>query len=122
MMAAETDYPRDFLGYGANPPDPKWPNGAKLALSFVLNYEEGGENTVLNGDAGSELYLHEVPGGSPIIGERNRTVESQFDYGARAGVWRNAADQHRQDPEVRSAQAGRLGQCHRGLIFSIDSC
>jgi putative urate catabolism protein len=88
MMAADTDYPRDFLGYGANPPDPKWPNGAKLALSFVLNYEEGGENTVLNGDAGSELYLHEVPGGSPILGERNRTVESQFDYGARAGVWR----------------------------------
>ena len=88
MMAADTDYPRDFLGYGANPPDPKWPNGAKLALSFVLNYEEGGENTVLNGDASSELYLHEVPGGSPILGERNRTVESQFDYGARAGVWR----------------------------------
>jgi putative urate catabolism protein len=88
MMAADTDYPRDFLGYGAIPPDPKWPNGAKLALSFVLNYEEGGENTVLNGDAGSELYLHEVPGGSPILGERNRTVESQFDYGARAGVWR----------------------------------
>ncbi|MFO0186256.1 MAG: polysaccharide deacetylase family protein, partial [Alphaproteobacteria bacterium] len=88
MMAADTDYPRDFLGYGANPPDPKWPNGAKLALSFVLNYEEGGENTVLNGDAGSELYLHEVPGGSPILGERNRTVESQFDYGARSGVWR----------------------------------
>ena len=88
MMAAQTDYPRDFLGYGANPPDPKWPNGAKLALSFVLNYEEGGENTVLNGDAGSELYLHEVPGGSPTLGERNRTVESQFDYGARAGVWR----------------------------------
>jgi len=88
MMAADPDYPRDFLGYGANPPDPKWPNGAKLALSFVLNYEEGGENTVLNGDAGSELYLHEVPGGSPILGERNRTVESQFDYGARAGVWR----------------------------------
>ena len=88
MMAAETDYPRDFLGYGASPPDPQWPNGAKLALSFVLNYEEGGENTVLNGDAGSELYLHEVPGGSPILGERNRTVESQFDYGARAGVWR----------------------------------
>jgi len=88
ILATDTDYPRDFLGYGANPPDPKWPNDAKLALSFVLNYEEGGENTVLNGDAGSELYLHEVPGGSPILGERNRTVESQFDYGARAGVWR----------------------------------
>lgn len=84
----ETFYPRDFQGYGANPPDPQWPNGAKLALSFVLNYEEGGENTVLNGDAGSELYLHEVPGGSPILGDRNRTVESQFEFGARAGVWR----------------------------------
>ncbi|MDP3417277.1 allantoinase PuuE [Falsiroseomonas sp.] len=87
-LAADTDYPRDFAGYGATPPDPRWPGGAKLALSFVLNYEEGGENTVLNGDAGSELYLHEVPGGTPILGERNRTVESQFDYGARAGVWR----------------------------------
>jgi putative urate catabolism protein len=83
-----TGFPRDFLGYGANPPDPKWPGGARLALSFVLNYEEGGENTVLNGDAGSEAYLHEVPGGAPTLGARNRSVESQFDYGARAGVWR----------------------------------
>ena len=83
-----TAYPRNFVGYGRNPPDPKWPNGARLALSFVLNYEEGGENTVLNGDAGSEAYLHEVPGGAPLMGARNRTVESQFDYGARAGVWR----------------------------------
>ena len=88
ILAAESDYPRDLLGYGETPPDPRWPNGARLALSFVLNYEEGGENTVLNGDAGSELYLHEVPGGSPILGDRNRTVETQFDYGARAGVWR----------------------------------
>ncbi|WP_207540840.1 allantoinase PuuE [Sabulicella rubraurantiaca] len=81
-------FPRDFAGYGPNPPDPRWPNGARVALSFVLNYEEGGENTVLNGDAGSEIYLHEVPGGQPLLGARNRTVESQFDYGARAGVWR----------------------------------
>ena len=88
ILAAETGYPRDFRGYGPKPPDPRWPGGAKLALSFVLNYEEGGENTVLNGDAGSEFYLHEVPGGSPVLGERNRTVETQFDYGARAGVWR----------------------------------
>ncbi len=88
IQAPGTTYPRDLRGYGANPPDPLWPNGAKLALSFVLNYEEGGENTVLNGDAGSEIYLHEVPGGSPTLGERNRTVETQFDYGARAGVWR----------------------------------
>ena len=88
ILAADTDYPRDFLGYGATPPDPRWPGGAALALSFVLNYEEGAENTVLNGDAGSELYIHETPGGTPVLGERNRTVESQFDYGARAGVWR----------------------------------
>ena len=83
-----TFYPRDLLGYGATTPDPAWLGGAKVALSFVLNYEEGGENTVLNGDAGSEAYLHEVPGGAPLLGARNRTVESQFDYGARAGVWR----------------------------------
>lgn len=88
IMAPGDPYPRDLLGYGPNPPDPKWPGGARVALSLVLNYEEGGENTVLNGDAGSELYLHEVPGGSPILGDRNRTVETQFDYGARAGVWR----------------------------------
>ena len=81
-------YPRDMAGYGAKPPKAKWPDGARIAVQFVLNYEEGAENTVLNGDAGSELYLHEVPGGSPVLGERNRSVESQFDYGARAGAWR----------------------------------
>ena len=88
ILDAQDPYPRNFVGYGANPPDPRWPGGARVALSFVLNYEEGAENTVLNGDAGSELYLHEVPGGSPVLGDRNRTVESQFDYGARAGAWR----------------------------------
>ena len=88
LLAAETEHPRDFLGYGPNPPDPRWPGGARLALSFVLNYEEGGENTVLNGDRGSEVYLQEVPGGTPTIGERAITVETQYDYGARAGVWR----------------------------------
>jgi putative urate catabolism protein len=87
ILAAETEHPRDFLGYGPNPPDPQWPGGARLALSFVLNYEEGGENTVLNGDAHSELYLHEVPGGTPRP-ERDLSTETQFDYGARAGVWR----------------------------------
>ncbi|PZW50956.1 putative urate catabolism protein [Humitalea rosea] len=87
-LATDSPYPRDFIGYGPTPPDPAWPNGAKVALSFVLNYEEGGENTVLNGDAGSEIYLHEVPGGTPRLGARNETVESQFGYGARAGAWR----------------------------------
>jgi putative urate catabolism protein len=87
ILAGDTEHPRDFHGYGPNPPDPLWPGGARLALSFVLNYEEGAENSVLNGDAGSELYLHEVPGGTPRA-ERDLSTESQFDYGARAGLWR----------------------------------
>jgi len=87
-LASGTPYPRDFVGYGPTPPDPAWPKGAKVALSFVLNYEEGGENTVLNGDPGSEVYLHEVPGGTQRIGMRDESVESQFGYGARAGAWR----------------------------------
>jgi putative urate catabolism protein len=87
ILAADTPHPRDFRGYGPNPPDPQWPDGAKLALSFVLNYEEGAENTVLNGDAGSERYLHEVPGGESRP-ERDLSTETQFEYGARAGAWR----------------------------------
>ena len=82
------EHRRDFAGYGPTPPDPRWPNGARLALSFVLNYEEGSENGILNGDAASEIYLHEVPGGAPRIGERDLSTETQFDYGARAGLWR----------------------------------
>lgn len=81
-------YPRDFVGYGANPPDPRWPGGARLALQFVVNYEEGGENTVLNGDPGSETYLNETPGGQPILGARDINMETQYEYGARAGFWR----------------------------------
>jgi len=87
ILAADTPHPRDFRGYGPNPPDPQWPGGARLALSFVLNFEEGSENTVLNGDRASELYLHEVPGGTARP-ERDLSTESQFEYGARAGVWR----------------------------------
>ena len=81
-------YPRDLVGYGAHPPHPRWPGGARLALSFVLNYEEGGERSVLHGDPASEVYLHEVPGGTPRRGERDLSVESVYEYGARAGFWR----------------------------------
>ena len=81
-------YPRDLVGYGAHPPHPQWPDDARLALSIVLNYEEGGEACVLHGDPASEAYLHEVPGGSPLVGERNLSVESIYEYGARAGFWR----------------------------------
>jgi putative urate catabolism protein len=79
---------RDFIGYGPNPPDPQWPNQARLCVSFVLNYEEGGENTVLNGDAGSEVFLTETPGGQPFAGMRDLSTESVYEYGSRAGFWR----------------------------------
>ena len=79
---------RDLIGYGAHPPDPKWPGGARLALSFVLNYEEGGERTPLEGDPESEAYLHEVVGAPPTVGRRNLNTESMFEFGSRAGFWR----------------------------------
>jgi putative urate catabolism protein len=79
---------RNLVGYGANPPDPQWPGDARVAVSFVLNYEEGGENTILNGDAASEVFLTETPGGAPWVGERDLSTESMYEYGSRAGFWR----------------------------------
>jgi len=79
---------RDLVGYGPSPPDPQWPGGARLALSFVLNYEEGGENTPLEGDPASEAFLHEVVGAPPTVGRRNLNTESMFEFGSRAGFWR----------------------------------
>ncbi|MCH8113713.1 MAG: allantoinase PuuE [Proteobacteria bacterium] len=81
-------YPRDLVGYGGNPPDPQWPGGARLALSFVLNYEEGGERNILDGDAASETFLTELLGQPALEGERNLFVEDVFEYGSRAGFWR----------------------------------
>ncbi len=81
-------YPRDFRGYGANPPDAAWPNGAKIAVSLVLNYEEGGENNILHGDAGSEAFLSDIAGAASWAGMRHWNMESLYDYGARAGFWR----------------------------------
>jgi putative urate catabolism protein len=88
LRSVEETYPRDFVGYGQHPPDPRWPGGARVALSFVLNYEEGGENTPLDGDAASEAYLHELIGAPPSVGRRNLNTESMFEYGSRAGFWR----------------------------------
>lgn len=81
-------YPRDLKGYGPRPPDPRWPGGARLALQFVLNYEEGGEQCVLHGDPASESFLSDVPGARPYEGVRHMSMESLYEYGGRAGVWR----------------------------------
>ncbi len=81
-------YPRDLIGYGANPPHPRWPDQARIALSFVLNYEEGGERCVLHGDSESEAFLSEMPGAQPLQGVRHMSMESIYEYGSRAGVWR----------------------------------
>ena len=81
-------YPRDMIGYGANPPDAKWPGGAKLAVQIVLNYEEGGENCVLHGDAASEAFLSEIVGAVQWPDQRHWNMESIYEYGSRAGFWR----------------------------------
>ena len=81
-------YPRDLIGYGANPPHPKWPGNAKIALQIVLNYEEGSEYSIPDGDDTSEIYLREVPGSSMGKGMRDLQVESVYEYGSRAGFWR----------------------------------
>ena len=81
-------YPRDLVGYGREVPFADWPNGAHLAVQFVLNYEEGGENNILHGDAASEAYLSEIIGAQPWPSQRHMNMESIYEYGARSGFWR----------------------------------
>ena len=81
------EYPRDLVGYGRSPPHPRWPNGARVALQFVLNHEEGAENSVLHGDTGSETFLSEIIGAQPFA-MRHMSMESLYEYGSRAGLWR----------------------------------
>jgi putative urate catabolism protein len=81
------DYPRDLRGYGRSPPHPRWPGGARIALQFVLNFEEGAENCVLDGDAASEVFLSEIIGAQPFP-MRHMSMESLYEYGSRAGLWR----------------------------------
>jgi len=81
-------YPRDLRGYSGHPPDADWPGAARIAVQFVVNYEEGAENCVLHGDAASEAFLSEIVGAAPVPGQRNMNMESMYEYGARAGFWR----------------------------------
>jgi peptidoglycan/xylan/chitin deacetylase (PgdA/CDA1 family) len=81
-------YPRDLKGYGRNAPDPRWPGNARIAVQFVVNFEEGGERSILHGDAESEAFLSDVLGATPWPGQRHMNVESMYEYGSRAGFWR----------------------------------
>lgn len=83
-----TPYPRDMIGYGANPPHANWPNAARIALQFVINYEEGAEANILHGDPASEKFLSEIIGAAPFEGRRHMSMESLYEYGSRAGIWR----------------------------------
>jgi putative urate catabolism protein len=83
----EPGYPRDLAGYGAAPPHARWPGGARVAVTFVLNYEEGGENSILHGDATSETFLSEIVS-AQAFAQRHMSIESLYEYGSRAGVWR----------------------------------
>ena len=82
------NYPRELIGYGQNPPDPKWPDRARVAVQFVLNYEEGSETCILHGDSSSETFLSEIVGAVPLSGLRHMNMESCYEYGSRAGFWR----------------------------------
>ena len=122
------DYPRDLVGYGRHPPHPQWPNGARIAVQFVLNYEEGAENCVLDGDPASETFLSEIVN-AQAFPMRHMSMESLYEYGARAGVWRilRAFERHRlpltifavatairRNPEVAAAfrELGHEIACH----------
>jgi putative urate catabolism protein len=86
-LSLDPHYPRDLRGYGRDVPHARWPNGARIAVQFVLNYEEGSENSVLHGDGGSEQFLSEIIG-AEAYADRHLSMESIFEYGSRAGVWR----------------------------------
>lgn len=86
-MTWTPEYPRDMTGYGRNPPDAQWPNRAKIAINFVLNYEEGSENSLLHGDTSSETFLSEIAF-AQAFEARHLSMESMYEYGSRVGVWR----------------------------------
>ncbi len=87
-MLTDPGYPRDMIGYGGTPPHPRWPGDARVALQFVINYEEGGENCILHGDAASEAFLSEIVGAEARPGVRHMSMELIYEYGSRAGFWR----------------------------------
>ena len=114
------DYPRDLVGYGRNPPDPRWPGGARIAVQFVLNYEEGGENSVLHGDSASEQFLCEIvnPAAYPA---RHLSVESMYEYGSRAGVWRVLREFEKRGLPLTVFGVSMALQRHPQLVEALQS-
>src|SRR6476660_2886701 len=87
-MVMPASYPRDLVGYGRTPPKPSWPGEAQIAVQFVVNYEEGAENSILHGDQASEAFLSEIVGAQPWPGQRHMNMESIYEFGSRVGFWR----------------------------------
>lgn len=113
------DYPRDLVGYGNHPPHPHWPGQARIALSFVLNYEEGGERNVLHGDGESEAFLSEMVAAQPLQGVRNMSMESLYEYGSRAGVWRVLELFRRHDVPLTVFAVAMAAQRHPEVIRAM---
>ena len=88
LTGAHRHYPRDMVGYGGDWPDPRWPGDARIAVQFVINFEEGGENDILHGDAASEAFLSDIVNAVPLLGVRHINMESHYEYGSRVGWWR----------------------------------
>ncbi|MCM2253296.1 MAG: allantoinase PuuE [Ramlibacter sp.] len=111
-------YPRDLAGYGRNPPHARWPGGARIALQFVLNYEEGAENSVLHGDAGSEQFLSEMFN-PPSFPARHLSMESLYEYGSRAGAWRILREFERRGLPLTVFGVGMALQRHPELVAAF---
>ena len=114
-------YPRDLIGYGRTPPQADWPGGARLALNFVLNYEEGAENCVLHGDAGSEAFLSEIVG-ADVYPARHMSVESIYEYGSRVGVWRVLDLFSRHEMPITVFAVGMAAERHPDAIRHMMAC
>ncbi|KAF2105030.1 polysaccharide deacetylase [Rhizodiscina lignyota] len=106
------DMTRDFIGYGEHSHDPQWPNGAKIAVSFVINYEEGAEHNVLNGDPHSETMINETPGVAPKLQERDVRIESEYEYGSRVGFWRLFRMFNKHDIKFTLYAVGQALECN----------
>ena len=115
-------YPRNMIGYGSRPPNPDWPGNARVALQFVINYEEGGENCVLHGDPGSEAFLSEIVGAQSLDGVRHMNMESMYEFGSRAGFWRlHRMFSERQLPVTVFAVAMALDRNPEAVAAMLDS-